>query len=319
MKPKVIVYNRIPEDLMEKLSSFCDTYQCSPESKEFFHHLPSAKGMIGSGYNIDKKLLDKAPELKIVSNVSVGYNNLNIEELTKRGIMATNTPDVLTETTADTIFGLLLATARRMPELDRYVKAGKWEASITEELFGNDVHHKTLGMIGMGRIGAAVAERAHFGFKMNILYHNRTRKPSMENRLDASYVSLDHLLQNSDFVCVMVPLTPETANLIGEREFKLMKKSAIFINGSRGKVVKEEDLIKALGDKEILAAGLDVYREEPIDTESPLLRMDHCVTLPHIGSATAETRYKMAELAVENLIQGLQGNKPPSLINDVIV
>ncbi|MDY0406801.1 D-glycerate dehydrogenase [Virgibacillus sp. 179-BFC.A HS] len=267
---------------------------------------------------VNQEMLDRAPKLRIVSNISAGYDNLDIKELTSRGIMATNTPDVLTDTTADAIFGLLLATARRIPELDAYVKAGQWTAKLPDERFGVDVHHKTLGIIGMGRIGKAIAERAHFGFK-NVLYHNRTRNSDTEKELEATYVSLDDLLQQSDFVCLMAPLTDETIGLMGKREFDLMKETAVFINGARGSMVVEADLIHALQNKTIRAAGLDVYQNEPLPLDSPLLQLENVVTMPHYGSATQETRYKMAELAVDNLIKGIHRQAPPSLIDKAVL
>ncbi|SDI22462.1 gluconate 2-dehydrogenase [Alteribacillus persepolensis] len=315
MKPNVVVYNRIAEEQVKRIEEHCHVYQISKESKEFMNYLSKAEGIIGAGLKVDKKLLDHAPNLRIVSNVSAGYDNLDIEELTKRRIMAANTPDVLTETTADTIFGLLIAAARRMPELDSYVKSGKWQTKIMEDQFGVDVHHKTLGIIGMGRIGKAVAERAHYGFKMNILYHNRSRNEAAEKELHARYTDEDELLKHSDFVCLLAPLTPETVGLIGKREFHLMKKESIFINGGRGDLVIEEDLVQALKEKQIRAAGLDVYKQEPLGDNHPLLHMKNVVTLPHIGSATKETREKMAEAAVENLLQGIGGKVPPCLIN----
>lgn len=216
----------------------------------------------------------------------------------------------------DAIFGLLLSTARRMPELDRYVKEGEWKRGMTEDLFGVDVHHKVLGIIGMGRIGSAIAKRAKYGFDMNILYHNRSRNEEAEQKYQATYCELDELLTQSDFVCLMTPLTKETEERIGYREFSLMKKSAIFINGSRGKTVKEQDLIRALQEKQILAAGLDVFAQEPLPLDNSLLQMKHVVTLPHIGSATAETMLAIAKLAAENLVKGATGKRPPSLIQE---
>lgn len=315
MRPKVILYNNIADDLVKRLEADCNLYQAQKGSSEFVSLLSEAEGIIGSGLNIDKELLDKAPNIRIVSNISAGYDNLDIKELTKRNVLATNTPNVLTNTTADAIFGLMLATARRVPELDAYVKSGAWKSSINENQFGLDVHHKTLGIIGMGRIGKAVAERAHYGFKMNILYHNRSRDLQAEKELNANYMTMSNLLKNSDFVCLLAPLSSETINLITKREFNLMKNTAIFINGSRGLLVVEEDLIEAINNRDIWGAGLDVYREEPIGDSNPLINMENIVTLPHIGSATKETRYKMEELAVENLLQGLNGDKPSSLIN----
>ncbi|MDO6451579.1 D-glycerate dehydrogenase [Oceanobacillus profundus] len=313
---KIIVYNPIYSDLLKILQKHFQVVELTNgENPEFIHELKDAHGIIGSGLKVDRTLLDEAPNLEIICNISVGYDNLDMEAVNARGIMATNTPDVLTDSTADTIFGLLLATARRITELDQYVKSGQWTGKIGEDLYGVDIHHKTLGIIGMGRIGKAIAERAHFGFKMKILYHNRSRKLNAEEQLQAEYVSLQKLLQQSDFVCLMAPLSPETVQLIGKQELSLMKKTAIFVNGARGQMVDEDALVEALKKREICAAGLDVYEKEPVEPKNPLLYMKNVVTLPHIGSATLETRYKMAKLAAENLIKGLQGEIPPSLIN----
>ncbi|MDW0116211.1 D-glycerate dehydrogenase [Sporosarcina thermotolerans] len=319
MKKKVILYRAIADDLLQILKEqFEVKYHlfASEMTPEFYKDLESAEGLIGNKLSIDRTLLKKAPNLKIVTNISAGYDNLDLNALAERGIMATNTPDVLTDTVADTMFGLILSTARRIPELHNYVRSGQWnEKNIGEELFGVDVHHKTLGIIGMGRIGTAVAEIAHYGFKMDILYNNRSNNAFADEKLHAKNVSLNHLLGESDFVLVLVPLSDSTYKLIGESEFNLMKKSAIFINGSRGEVVDEQALISSLKNKEILAAGLDVYEKEPISKDSPLLSLDNVVTLPHVGSATRDTRYQMAKLAVKNLIMGLNGEVPPSLIN----
>ncbi|BCJ88302.1 2-hydroxyacid dehydrogenase [Effusibacillus dendaii] len=323
MKPKVVAYKKIPKEIEEFIAETCEITFCGNLNDEnradFLEKIQEAAGLIGSGLKVDKELLDQMPALKIVSNMSVGYDNLDVQELTKRHILATNTPDVLNETTADTIFGLLLATARRFPELHNYVKDGRWKEIIGEDLFGVDVHHKVLGIIGMGRIGTVIAKRAHLGFGMEILYHNRSRHQEAEHQYGATYCSLDELLQKSDFVCLMTPLTPHTEHLIGEREFRLMKKTAIFINGSRGKTVNEQDLVRALENREILAAGLDVFQKEPIDPDHPLLKLENVVLLPHVGSATYETRFAMAKLAAENLVKGLQGEHPPSLINPEVL
>lgn len=322
MKKKVIAYNRVEKPVLEDLQKKYDVHFFkdidTKKDPEFLEQLQDAEGIIGLELEVDQKLLDHAPKLKIVSNNSVGYNNLDIEQLSERRIMATNTPDVLTDTVADTIFGLLIATARRMPELDHFVKQGKWKQTLGTEHFGTDVHHKTLGIIGMGRIGQSIAQRAHFGFDMDILYHTRSRKPEAEEKYQATYCSLDELLTQSDFVCLMTPLTPETEHHIGKREFQLMKKSAIFINGSRGKTIVEQDLIDALGRSDIAAAGLDVFEQEPVASDNPLLKMKNVVTLPHIGSSTYETELKMSQLASRNLEAGLNGVKPPNLIDDSI-
>ncbi len=281
---------------------------------EFLHSLKDAHGILGSLLKVDKTLLDQAPQLKVVSNISVGYDNLNLPELSERRILATNTPELLNETVADTVMGLMLSTARRIPELDHWVKTGQWKSNLESQWFGVDVHHKVLGIIGLGGIGAAVAQRANLGFGMDILYHNRSRNEDAEQKYGATYCSMDELLEKSDFVCLMTPHTPETEKMMGKREFEMMKNSAIFINCSRGKTVDEEALIHALQAGEIAGAGLDVFTMEPIEMDNPLLYMKNVVTTPHIGSATHETRFKMAMLAAENLVSGLMGEIPPNLI-----
>ena len=319
MQDKVIVYSPISVEGIRKLEEQFTVIMATPDSKGFVQELSTATGIIGSGLKIDKELLDRAPLLKVVTNISVGYDNLDVEELTRRRIMATNTPDVLTETTADTIFGLLIATARRIPELDKYVKEGHWNGRLSPSLFGVDVHGKKLGIIGMGKIGQAIARRGHFGFGMEVLYHNRSRNTGAEKEFHATYLEMDELLRQADFICLMAPQTPETIGLISRREFELMKKSAIFINGSRGGLVNEDDLAAALKEGEILAAGLDVYVQEPIAKDHPFLDIPNLVTLPHIGSATAETRAKMEEMACRDLIAALKGEKPEALINEEII
>ncbi|KYG26273.1 2-hydroxyacid dehydrogenase [Priestia endophytica] len=322
MKSKVIVYKKMDEKVLEFIRETCEVIYFEKLHSDvypiFLEELKDADALLGSGLKVDGDLLDRAPHLKIVCNTSVGYDNLDMSELSKRNIIATNTPDVLNDTVADTIFGLLLATARRMPELDQFVKNGEWKETLKEEHFGVDVHHKTLGIIGMGGVGSAIAKRARFGFDMDILYHGRSRKEEEEQTYNATYCSLEELLQKSDFVCLMTPLTPQTEGLMGKREFELMKQSAIFINGSRGKTVDEEALINALRAEEILGAGLDVFAQEPVSPANPLLSMKNVVTLPHIGSATAETRLKMAMLGAENLVAGLKGETPPNLIKGSI-
>ncbi len=320
MKKKIIAYNRVEKPVLEDLQSKYDVRffnnADTKNNSEFLEFLCQAEGIIGLEMPVDRELLDNAPNLKIVSNVSVGYNNLDISELNKRNILATNTPDVLTDTVADTVFGILIATARRIPELDQFVKNGEWiTEAIGPEYFGVNVHHKTLGIIGMGRIGQAIAKRAHHGFDMEILYHSRTKKPDVEENFNATHCNLDSLLESSDFVCLITPLTPETEGLIGSREFNLMKESAIFINGSRGKTVAEKDLIKALQNGDIAAAGLDVFEKEPIKLSNPLLQMKNVVTTPHIGSSTHETELRMSEVAASNLEAGLKGERPPNLID----
>lgn len=318
MKPKVIIYKKVDPKVIDFIQQTCEVVYFekldASNYPAFLQELKSADGVLGSGLKIDKELLDKAPQLKVVSNISVGYDNLNLAALATRGIIATNTPAVLNETVADTIIGLILAAARRIPELDHWVKNGQWKSNLEEQWFGVDVHHKTLGIIGMGGIGTVVAKRAHYGFDMEILYHNRSKYRDAEEQYDAIYCSMEELLRKSDFVCLMTPLTAETEKLMGKREFELMKKSAIFVNASRGKTVDEEALIHALETGEILGAGLDVFVNEPIRSDNPLLLMKNVVTTPHIGSATYETRLKMAKLAASNLVAGLKGETPANLI-----
>ncbi|WP_042355717.1 2-hydroxyacid dehydrogenase [Bacillus rubiinfantis] len=319
MKRKIIAYNFVITEALDKLSAEYDIdffEDINPETDPaFMEALGKAEGIIGLSLPVNKALLERAPKLKIVANNSTGYNNFSLDEMTKRGVMGTNTPGVLEGTVADALFGILLAAARRIPEMDQFVKSGQWKHYLTRDQFAIDVHHKTLGIIGMGKIGAEIAKRGHFGFDMNILYHNRSRNLEAEEKYNATYCDLDTLLKAADFVVLMTPLTPETENLMGKREFALMKSTAFFVNGSRGKTVDEAALVEALRSKQILGAAVDVYRSEPVDKNHPLLAFPNVVTTPHLGSATYETEVKMAELAVENLVAGLEGRRPKNLVN----
>jgi phosphogluconate 2-dehydrogenase len=271
--------------------------------------------LLGASLKLDAGLLDLAPNLEAIASVSVGVDNYDIDYLIERRILLSNTPDVLTETTADTGFALILATARRVVELANMVRAGQWNRNIGPAHFGSDVHGKTLGIIGMGRIGEALAQRGHFGFGMPILYHSHSPKPAVEQRFNAHYRSLSELLQQADFICLTLPLTAETEQLIGAKEFALMRPQSIFINISRGKVVDEAALIDALQQNQIRAAGLDVFEREPLGPDSPLLQLNNVVATPHIGSATHETREAMARCAVDNLLAALAGERPANLVN----
>ena len=277
--------------------------------------LPQAQGLLGASLKLDAQWLDLAPKLEAIASVSVGIDNYDLDYLTARHILLTNTPDVLTETTADTGFALILASARRVVELAIRVRNGQWQKNIGPEHFGTDVHGKTLGIIGMGRIGEALAQRGHFGFGMPVIYHSHSPKPAVEARFGARYRSLKALLQEADFICLTLPLTAETQGLIGAEQFALMRTDSIFINISRGKVVDEAALIHALQQGQIRGAGLDVFEREPLDPASPLLTLDNVVTTPHIGSATIETREAMARCAVDNLLAALDGQRPPNLVN----
>lgn len=319
MKKSVVLYKKLSAPLMARLHAHADVTLIDaldePGLAKLREALPTAHGLLGASLRLDAKLLDLAPKLQAVASVSVGVDNYDIDYLTRRGILLSNTPDVLTETTADTGFALILATARRVVELADMVRAGQWSKNIGPAHFGSDVHGKTLGIIGMGRIGEALAQRGHFGFGMPVIYHSHSPKPAVEARFGAQYRSLDDLLQQADFVCLTLPLTAETEKLIGAEQFALMGPETIFINISRGKVVDEAALVDALQQRTIRAAGLDVFEKEPLDHHSPLLRLNNVVATPHIGSATHETREAMATCAVDNLLQALAGERPKNLVN----
>lgn len=263
---------------------------------------------------IDEKLLQQAERLKVVSNMAVGYNNIDVNSATSRGIYVTNTPGVLTETTADLTFALLMATARRIVEASDYLRDGRWTSWSPLLLSGQDIYGATLGIIGLGSIGEALARRAK-GFNMNVIYYSRNRKLEVETALGIGYVELETILRKSDFVCIMTPFTPETKNLIGRKELSMMKKTAVLINTARGGIVDEHALYEALRDGTIWAAGLDVFEQEPVSSDNPLLRLSNVVTLPHIGSASIKTRTLMAHKAADNLLQALSGQIPHHLVN----
>jgi gluconate 2-dehydrogenase len=321
MKPKIFIARKIPEAAEAFLSGHCECDKWTGDEpitdRQLLERVSDAEGLLVTGNAVDARLLAAAPKLRAVSNLSAGYNNFDIAAMKARKIIGTHTPFVLDETVADLAFALILSTARRVAELDRFVKDGKWKSGQDEALFGVDVHHATLGIIGMGRIGEAVARRARLGFRMNVVYHNRRRRPDVEQQWNLTYCTLEQLLQVSDFVLLLTPLTPETRHLMSDREFELMKRSAVFINVSRGETVNETALIEALHNKRISGAGLDVYEKEPVDGNHPLLRFDNVVTLPHIGSATAQTRFDMAMLAARNLVDALYGNPPKHVVPEL--
>jgi len=283
------------------------------DDADFNAALANAHGLIGVRQRWDAERLALAPKLEAVSSISVGVDNYDVDTMQARGITLCHSPDVLTETTADTAFALILATARRVVELANRVRDGQWHQPIGPAEFGVDVHHKRLGIVGMGRIGAAIARRAHFGFAMPVAYHNRSRAPELEAELDADYLDFDALLATSDFIVSTVPLSPATENLFDDHAFAQMKPGAIFINIARGAVVDETALVAALDRGHLRAAGLDVFRGEPISADNPLAGRDDIVALPHIGSATVETRAAMADLAVDNLLAALAGETPPAV------
>jgi glyoxylate reductase len=320
MKPKVYITRRLPNSVIDHLSKDCEVTMWGKEEEPvprdiLENEIRRVDGLLCMlSDSIDEELINRGVHLKIISNMAVGYNNIDIEAATKKGIMVTNTPGVLTETTADLTFALMMATARRLVEASDFLREGKWKSWAPMQLTGQDVYGATLGIIGMGRIGKAVAKRAK-GFDMKVLYANRSRKPQVEEELGARYVDKVTLLQKSDFVCVLVPFTPKTKNTIDRKELALMKPTAILINTARGGVVNEDALYEALTNDKIWAAGLDVFEEEPIPTNHPLLSLPNVVALPHIGSSSIDTRIKMAHLAATNIIEAVSGETPSCLVN----
>ena len=265
---------------------------------------------------VDAAVIDAAPRLRVISNYAVGYNNIDIAKATERGIPVGNTPGVLSETTADLAFALLMAAARHIARSDTYVRNGLWQVAWGPGIFlGQDIHHSTLGIVGLGRVGTEVARRAK-GFQMRVLYHNRTRREDIEKELGVEYVAtLAELLSRSDFVSIHVPLTEDTGKMIGAAEFSMMKPTAILVNTSRGEVVEQKALYEALKYGQIAAAAIDVAEVEPIPVDDPLLALENVTITPHIGSASTVTRTKMAVMAAENIIAGLQGKMLPNCVN----
>jgi glyoxylate reductase len=287
----------------------------TPPRDELLRNLRDAEGLLSSiPITVDAELFDAAPKLRVVSNYAVGYDTIDVPEATRRGICVTNTPDVLTPATADLTFALILASARRIIEANAFLRSGDWKAWGPELLVGREVAGSTLGIIGMGNIGQAVAKRAG-GFDMKVLYFSHSRRPEAESALNAKQVSLDDLLRESDFVSLHCPLTNATRGLIGERELRLMKKTAILINSARGPIVDEQALYTACAEGWIWGAGLDVFTKEPVPLDEPLLKLPNVTTLPHIGSASRTARDAMAVSAAENLLAVLQGKRPRDLVN----
>ncbi len=262
---------------------------------------------------IDREVLEAGKALKVVANVAVGYDNIDLQAASELGVMVTNTPEVLTEATADLTFGLILALARRIVEGDKLVREGGFHGWELDLLLGAEVHHKTLGIVGLGRIGQAVARRAR-GFGMEVLYSDPVRRPELERELEAQFISLEELLQRSDFVSLHLPLTPQTRHLLGKKELGLMKPTAFLINVARGPIVDEAALVEALKAGRLAGAALDVFEHEP-EVHPELLELANVVLTPHIGSAGRETRVKMAIMAAENVIAALAGQRPPNLVN----
>jgi len=319
-KPKVYVTRELPERGLRIIKKHFDTEvwsEYSPPPKQSIIKKVKDVDALASllSDKIDLEVFDAAPKLKIVAQMAVGFDNIDIKEATKRGIYVTNTPEVLTDTTADFAWALLMAAARRIVEADKYVRTGQWKVSWHPTMMqGRDVYNATIGIVGAGRIGYAVAKRAT-GFSMKILYYDVIPRPEMEKDFGARKVDLDTLFKESDFVSVHVPLMKETYHLVNEEKLNLMKKTAYLINNSRGPVVDEKALYKALKEGRIAGVGLDVFEQEPTPVDNPLLKLENVVVAPHISSSSYETRSKMAEMVAENLVAFFEGRTPPNLVN----
>lgn len=317
--PKVLVFRELPDDLLAKLQAKHDVTVANPRKSEqhaaFLAALPTAEALIGSSYPITDELLDQAPRLRLISSISVGVDNYPLASLKARGITLCHTPGVLTETTADTIFTLVLATSRRVLQLAALVREGRWTQNIGEDLFGWDVHHKTIAILGFGRIGQAVARRAALGFGMQVLYTNTSPVDLPELRGHARQVPLAEALASADIVVSTLPLTPATHHLINDATLAQTRPGAFFINGSRGGIVDAQALLRALDSGHLRGAGLDVFEPEPLPLDSPLRTHPRVTPLPHAGSATHETRRAMAEMAVANLLAVLRGERADGTFN----
>lgn len=319
MKPKILVTREVFDETLEYLGRHCEVESNQKdvplEPGELARRLADKAGLMCCLTDrVDAKLLAASPQLKVVANIAVGFNNIDLAACTSRGIMATNTPGVLDDSTADLAWTLMLGAARRITELERRVRNGEWTGWRLKQWLGVDVHHATLGIFGMGRIGQAIAKRAG-GFDMRVIYHNRKRLSlEIERRVNAAFVSKEELLRQADFVVLQVPYSPETHHMIGAAELKRMKPGAVLVNSTRGGVVDDAALIAALKDGTIRAAGLDVFENEP-RLNPGFLELDNVVLAPHVGSSTEATRRAMAMTAAKNLVAAFSGKTPSNLLN----
>ncbi|MDI6772035.1 MAG: D-glycerate dehydrogenase [bacterium] len=319
-RSRVYVARRLPEEAMGKLREHAEIAvwpvdELPPPSEVLVREAAASDGLISLLTDrIDAALLDAAPRLRVVSNYAVGFDNIDVGAATERGVIVTNTPGALTETVADFTMALLFAVARRVVEADRYTRAGRWQSWGPMLLLGQDVCGATLGLIGLGRIGTAVARRAR-GFAMRVIYHDVARREGPEQELGLEFASMEEVLRLSDFVSIHVPLGPRTRHLIGAPQLALMKPTAFLINTARGPIVDSGALYDALAGRRIAGAGLDVFEEEPLPADHPLLTLENVVVAPHIASASVKTRTGMALMAVENLLDALAGRRPPNLVN----
>ena len=322
-QPKIYVTRQLPEETLTPMRTYGDVNvwesdQAIPRDT-LLQAIADTEALLGMiTERIDDDLLDHAPQLKIVANMAMGYDNVDVPALTRRGILLTNTPGVLTETTADLTFALILGIARRVGEAERSVRSGRWPAWSPFVFLGTDVHHATLGIIGLGRIGIEVAKRAQ-GFDMRVLYHNRSQNKDAEERFGCERMDMDTLLGESDFVVVLVSLSPETRQLISAPQLRKMKPTAFLINAARGPIVDSLALYEALRDNEIAGAALDVTDPEPLPADNPLLSLDNCLVVPHVGSASIATRTRMATLAANNITAFFSGQRPPTLVNPEVL
>lgn len=325
-RPKIGLTSSFPSPAPEILSEFCDTEGPSTDTamnrEDLLNIVKNKDGLICmvADKNINKEVFDISQNLKVVSTYSVGFDHIDLKEATNRGIYVTNTPGVLTEATADLAWALLMTVARRVSESDRYVRAGKWTVAWTPGFMtGEDVYGRTLGIVGLGRIGIGMAKRAR-GFNMKLLYYDVIRAPpEVEKELNIEYTSFENILKESDFITLHVALTEDTKNMINEESLRKMKSTAYIINDSRGGVIDQNALAIALKEKWIAGAGLDVYEKEPIDVNDPLLKLENVVLAPHIGSGSKQSRSMMAELAAKNLVSVLKGEMPPALVNKEVL
>jgi glyoxylate reductase len=314
LKRTIYITRKLPDEITDKLSSHFHVRMWKEENVPvprdvLLREIEDVDGLICLlTEKIDEEILSQAKQLKVISNIAVGFNNIDIDCAARKGIVVTNTPGVLTETTADLTFTLLMAAARRVVEGSDFLRSGDWGAWSLMQMTGQDIYGATLGIIGLGRIGEALVKRAK-GFDMNVLYYNRTRNPEKEEKLGILYREMKDLLQQADFVCLLLPYSAEVHHLIGKEELSLMKRNAILINTARGGLVDEAALYQSLKNGEIWAAGLDVFEQEPVPIDHPLLSLPQVVTLPHIGSASVKTRMRMAHLAADNMVNVLTGGE----------
>ena len=322
MKPKVFIARPIQQTVIDQVAQHCDVHVHPEDAPMTGAQLAGAiadvDGLMSVGGNIDEDLLSRAPKLRVIANIGAGYDTIDVAACSRRGIVVSNTPDVLTESTADMAFALLLAVSRHLMKADRYVRDGSWHYGLFNLLWGTELFGKTLGLYGFGRIGQAMARRGR-GFSMRILYHTRHRVDAkLENEVGAQFVDFKTLLQESDFLSLHAPLNPESNRSIGAAELALMKPEAFLINTARGKIVEEDALVQALKSGRLAGAGLDVFENEP-QIHSALIGMENVVMAPHIASATTETRLRMALLAAENLLAAFGGRRPPNALNPEVL